>query len=119
VFAADESPTVAAELSLCSVAWETAPYGDFQRQTADDCRSAARKLLAPVLRDIFGPRAFRSVTIEPSWLTPEIIDLAQCIYENRRFEDMPLLANALEEAGCDNEEIPQHGRSGGEHVRGC
>ena len=36
-----------------------------------------------------------------------------------KFDDLPVLADALEEAGCDNREILAHYRSGGEHVRGC
>ena len=39
--------------------------------------------------------------------------------EERRFEDLPILADALEEAGCDDEDILGHCRSDGEHVRGC
>jgi len=72
-----------------------------------------------LLRDIFGSLPFRAVTIEASWRAPEVLGLAQSLYENRRFEDMPLLADALEEAGCDNEEITRHCRSGAEHVPGC
>jgi hypothetical protein len=72
-----------------------------------------------LLRDIFGPLPLCTATIEPSLLTPEVVSLAQTIYENRRFEDMPLLADALEEAGWVNEEITRHCRSGAEHVRGC
>jgi hypothetical protein len=45
--------------------------------------------------------------------------VAKTIYDERRFEDMPILADALEEAGCTSELILGHCRSGGEHVRGC
>jgi hypothetical protein len=45
--------------------------------------------------------------------------LAQPIYDERAFDRLPLLADALVAAGCTNEEILAHCRSGGEHVRGC
>lgn len=44
------------------------------------------------------------------WLTPAVLALARGIYEECRFEDMPILADALEEAGCDHEDILQHCR---------
>jgi hypothetical protein len=47
------------------------------------------------------------------------VTLAQSIYDNRRFEDMPILADALEDAGCSSKEMLEHCRCGGEHVRGC
>ena len=41
------------------------------------------------------------------------------MYDDWRFDDMPLLADALEEAGCTEEAILRHCREPGEHVRGC
>ena len=41
------------------------------------------------------------------------------MYESREFSAMPIFADALEDAGCDNEEILEHCRSGKPHVRGC
>ena len=43
----------------------------------------------------------------------------QRIYDDRRFQDLPILADALEEAGCTDPEILGHCRGPGEHVRGC
>jgi hypothetical protein len=45
--------------------------------------------------------------------------LAGAIYESRRFEDMPILADALEDAGCADLEILGHCRGTGPHARGC
>jgi hypothetical protein len=70
------------------------------------------------LRDIFG-NPFRPVTLNPSWRTPTVKQLAEAIYKERAFERMPILADALEDAGCDNADILSHCRGGGEHVRGC
>ena len=73
------------------------------------------------LRDIFG-NPFRTVTIDPDWLTwrdGTIPKLAHTIYEDHRFDILPILADALQEAGCTNEDIIQHCHSSGPHVRGC
>jgi hypothetical protein len=76
---------------------------------------------ADLLRDIFG-NPFRRVTVQPSWVQWKdgtVLHLARSIYEDRRFEDLPILADALEEAGCTDLDILGHCRSGGDHVRGC
>lgn len=76
-----------------------------------------------MLRDIFGPLPFRSVTIEPSlliWNNRAIERLGQVIYEDKAFDRMPILADALEEAGCHDEDILTHCRQQeGHHSRGC
>ncbi|OAI50769.1 hypothetical protein AYO44_17525 [Planctomycetaceae bacterium SCGC AG-212-F19] len=71
-----------------------------------------------LLRDIF-VSLFHAVTIERLWLTSNVVALAETIYDERAFERMPILADALEDAGCTNAEVLNHCRSGGEHVRGC
>jgi hypothetical protein len=71
-----------------------------------------------LLRDIFG-NPFRAVKPAPRWRTPAARDLAQTMYESRGFATMPILADALEEAGCDNADVLAHCRGDGSHVRGC
>ncbi len=70
------------------------------------------------LRDIFG-NPFRPVAVDPTWLTPSAVQTALTIYHKRAFECLPLLAEALIDTDCTNEDILAHCRSGGEHVRGC
>lgn len=72
-----------------------------------------------LLRDIFGPLLFRLVTLDPTWLTPTVKLLAALIYEEHQYDKMPVLGDALEEAGCDNEDVLKHCRGGGIHVQGC
>jgi len=72
-----------------------------------------------LVRDIFGPVPFRPIPFFRRWLTSTVKALATAIYENRRFEDLPILADALEDAGCNQQDILGHLRGGGEHVRGC
>lgn len=74
---------------------------------------------APLLRDIFGSSPFRPVPFDSAWLTSDVIALAGGIYEDRAFDRMPILADALMDAGCDNDEVLNHCRGQGPHVRGC
>lgn len=53
------------------------------------------------------------------WNDATVRKLARTIYETRRFQDMPILADALEEAGCTDADILHHCRQPGEHVGGC
>ena len=54
-----------------------------------------------------------------SWNDRLVVRLAQAIYEERRWRDLPILHDALLDAGCDNEDILAHCKSAGPHVRGC
>jgi hypothetical protein len=74
-----------------------------------------------LLHDIFG-NPFRPVAAEPGWLTwnhGTVPAIARHIYEDRAFHDMPILADALEDAGCTNTDLLDHCRGPGPHVRGC
>ena len=70
------------------------------------------------LYDIFGNPG-RPMSIDVTWLTSTVVYLAQSIYNDRAFDRMPILADALEDAGCTNASILEHCRSAGQHVRGC
>jgi hypothetical protein len=72
-----------------------------------------------LLRCLFGTLAFRPVILDPAWRTATGTMLAQAIYDDRAFDRMPILADALEDAGCTNQDILAHCRSSGKHVRGC
>ncbi|HEY1189494.1 MAG TPA: hypothetical protein VGE74_17715 [Gemmata sp.] len=73
---------------------------------------------AILLRDIFG-NSLRTVSADPTWLTNDVVALALGIYQDRAFDRMPILADALQDAGCDNPEVLDHCRSDGPHCRGC
>ena len=72
-------------------------------------------LLRCVFSDPFAPFVFFS----PAWISPEVAALARTIYEDRAFERMPLLGEALKEAGCRNWDMIEHCHSPHPHVRGC
>jgi hypothetical protein len=79
---------------------------------------AAQKVL---LDDIIG-NPFRPVRMNPAWLTwnDAIVDkLAEGIYNEKAFDRLPILADALEEAGCAERVILDHLRGPGPHTRGC
>ena len=81
----------------------------------------ARQREVQLLHDIFGNR-FRPSKIDKTWLRwndRTVPRIALGIYEERAFDRMPILADALLDAGCDNEELLTHCRSPGPHVRGC
>lgn len=74
--------------------------------------------LADIYRDVMG-NPFRPVTFAPEWRTATAVALAAAMYESRDFAAMPILADALQDAGCELPEILDHCRGSGPHVRGC
>jgi hypothetical protein len=81
-----------------------------------------------LLREVFGnPFAkperkkgpHRWSSFAPAWRTETVLALANQIYDSRDFGAMPILADALQDANCDNEDILSHCRDAGPHVRGC
>jgi hypothetical protein len=83
--------------------------------------AAERTAQCPLMRDIFGS-PFRPVSLNSAWLAWNdgiIRKLAQAIYEERAFDRLPVLGDALEEAGCTDAAILSHCRGPGPHVRGC
>jgi hypothetical protein len=77
-----------------------------------------RKKQKAILTCIFG-NPFKPVAAEGNWLTPTVKQLAEAIYGDRGYDRMPILADALEEAGCTDPDILTHCRAPGPHVLGC
>jgi hypothetical protein len=71
-----------------------------------------------LLRDIFG-NPFRPAAFDPAWRTSTVAAIARQMYESRDFGAMPILADALQDAGCENAELLDHCLGPGPHVRGC
>jgi hypothetical protein len=99
------------------VAWQvrTATQNDLYRHAR---RGIPCRAQAELVREVVG-NPFRPVAIDPRWRTEDVRDLARGIYEDRAFDRLPLLADALMDAGCDDEQVLTHCRSEGPHVRGC
>ena len=76
-------------------------------------------LLPRIVREIFG-NPFRPVFFDPMWRTSDVMLLAKGIYDERAYDRMPILADALQDADCDSDDILTHLRDAtAMHVRGC
>src|SRR5262249_27889609 len=81
---------------------------------------AHRFVLTMLLQCIVGPGPSRPLPPrEPAWLTPAVVAIARRAYDERDFSALPILADALQEAGCTNDEIQSHCHEGLYHGRGC
>jgi hypothetical protein len=90
---------------------------EYHRNPSSKDIDASRFL--PAFHDIVG-NPFRSVSFDPAWRTSAAIGLASTMYDARNFNAMPILADALQDAGCEDESILSHCRDENElHVRGC
>jgi hypothetical protein len=90
-------------------------------QDTNHCNPSELQQQAAILRCIFG-NPFQLAILDTFWLTWNdriVIKLAEAIYDDRAFDRLPVLADALEDAGCDNADILTHCRQPGPHVRGC
>jgi hypothetical protein len=81
-------------------------------------KTAERRYQADLLRDIYD-NPFRPTVLDPAWQTISALDLAGSMYESRDFAAMPVLADALQDSGCEHPDILTHCREDGPHVRGC
>jgi hypothetical protein len=101
----------AEELEMCSRGVKYGFYGK------GDWVAACLGMVA-VIRDVFG-NPFHLVEFDPAWRTDTALALARRMYDSRDCSAMPILADALQDAGCNDEEILNHCRGPGPHVRGC
>ncbi len=103
----------------CAAAWSAAEDAERAAWTAEGVSNTAELATnCDLLRDIFG-NPFRPVAVDPAWLTSDVVALAEGVYEERAFDRLPILADALMDAGCDNADLLGHLRGEGPHVRGC
>ena len=93
----------------------------YLRQTAarEGIAGEVDRCFCALTRDVFG-NPFRPVTFSPAWRTSTAVALAQQMYESRDFGAMPILADALQDAGCTSDDVLSHCRDAKQtHVRGC
>jgi hypothetical protein len=99
---------------------ETCHYFTASEREAD--QKTERSAQCDVLRDLFGNPFCPPEPVPPAvlaWNDEAIPRIAQGIYDGRAFDRLPILADALLDAGCDDEELLAHCRSEGPHVKGC
>jgi hypothetical protein len=110
----DETDAVTFAAVHAALAHRYATKGD-----AEFAEQKALRAQAALVRDIFG-NPFRPVAADPRWLTSTVVALARGMYESRDFGAMPILADALQEAGCESEDVLTHCRDPKQlHARGC
>jgi hypothetical protein len=93
-----------------------------------DLDDSKKQSLTLIVHDLFG-NPFRPIALSGEWLawnSAIVVRLAQAAYDERTLPAgtldnarLAVLSDALEEAGCADEQILMHLRSGGEHYRGC
>jgi hypothetical protein len=88
---------------------------DLAQRGALDAEASAQ---CGLIRDIVG-NPFRPVALDPAWRCPICVALASGIYRASAFGQLPELGAALAQAGCTSEQILDHCREPGPHVRGC
>jgi hypothetical protein len=112
--------------ALTTALWAPAQWGALEaarqvRQCGLVDKEQEQASQIALLRCIFS-NPFHAITLDPAWLTWQgglLVSMARRMYDSRNFVDMPVLADALEEAGCSDVDILAHCRQPGPHVRGC
>ncbi|MBY0456848.1 MAG: hypothetical protein K2V38_05890 [Gemmataceae bacterium] len=104
----------ASENAVVGTVWDALTCVMFLHDLSEE---QARGLLARGFLDVAGPDPLPSFS--PKWRTETAVLLARQMYESRDFSAMPILADALQDAGCDNDDILNHCRAEAVHVRGC
>ena len=115
-------PSALQQASMTAGLRVDAVYGDYRNEHREARRAAKLaelQLVAGIARDIFG-NPFRPVAFDAAWRTSTAAALAKQMYESRDFGAMPILADALQDAGCTSDDILDHCRDPKQtHVRGC
>ena len=83
-----------------------------------DASAEQARVMRSVVWEVVG-NPFRPVVDFTPWRTDTAVSLARTIYDSREFTALPILADALQDAGCDNDDVLTHCREPGAHVRGC
>lgn len=119
--APDPSPVARVTIVDGQPMWEEIPpNADRLRWKASFASHLLRE--TSLLRDIIGPLIFRPIDLQGGvlkWNDGTVVNLAQDIYREGAIDRLPILADALEEAGCNEAEIISHCREPRQHVRGC
>jgi hypothetical protein len=123
----DEADGIDCAIGAAEEARVDALDGDYDNRDAIDATEQAAQ--ADLLRCVIGPLRFREVVVEATWLRRDrkrIPKLAQAAYDEREMptgtletDRLAVLADALEDAGCEDTDLLNHLRSPGPHVRGC
>jgi len=114
VVEADAFEAVRWVLESCE-AIDASAYWVWQFKKYRECRDRYNRFVV----DVFYPWLTRAVPFDANWKTSTAVALAKQMYDSRDFSAMPILADALQDAGCENGDVLDHCRGPGPHVRGC
>lgn len=64
-------------------------------------------------------REYGRLYLQPAWRSPTVVSFASAIHADRAFDRLPILADALEEAGCDHPDLLAHCRRASPHADYC
>ena len=110
-----------AEFTAYAYAWANDEGPDTYPDDSPNCQlllKANRNRQDAIFRDIVG-NPFVSIEFAPHWRTSDVLGLARAVYEDGAFDRLPILADALMDAGCADEAVLSHCRGPGPHARGC
>lgn len=103
-----------AQFTAYALAWAN---GD-RNFNGEDLRDSRFRSLEAIFRDLVA-NPFQQVRFDPNWRTIDVIGIARAIDAEHEFGRLPMLADALMDAGCWDEAIIGHCRGQGPHARGC
>lgn len=109
---------VGAQAAAMAAGWAREVDLDHGLQIYHRVKAEEEAAQAALLRDVYG-NPFRPVSFFAEWGTSTAVALCEHMYESRDFSAMPILADALQDAGCDSDDILGHCRGPGLHARGC
>jgi hypothetical protein len=123
--ALDDATAKASQLALNSFMSVQFAFASMGRGRKDETRrmhsyrAAEERVQLRLARDIFG-NPFRPVAFDSRWRSSTAVGIAERMYESRDFGAMPILADSLQDAGCEDDAILSHCRDPKQnHVRGC
>ena len=101
------------------VRWQSAHNAAVRtRHTRLQTTHTATATMCDIYRDVI-PYPFEPVMFDPTWRTTTAVALARGMVETLNFDVLPILADALQDAGCEERESLNHCHTPGTHVRGC
>jgi hypothetical protein len=98
---------ITSEMNHFNASWDPPECAQFLHEWRQTILKGAAKVYGPL------------PSIDPTWRTSDVLTLARGIYDERAFDRMPILADALQDAGCTNDDILSHCRDTTPHARGC
>jgi hypothetical protein len=113
------NPAANRQAAIMNIAGDTANAVGYAVEHCEDrSKDAEHAAQSELVRDLFSS-PLRLVALDLKWRTDIVLSLASQMYDLREFSAMPILADTLQDAGCDNTDILDHCRGPGQHVRGC